>query len=278
MTPVWILAVAATATAIGAVVAAGIAAKAVGKQTSSQSTSQQDQWRRTVRRETYGALLTATAEARDELGTIFIALRAQKGAPDVERLAGRLEDAKSLVHSARRATALVFVEGPPAMLEPTKRIEEGIILFHTALTAVIVRQPGPLDEITDAHFATCGKQRVAIRQALLDFATAARCVLDDEEVPPTAAPAAVPTSVEELTWLLDAVSIILGDDSVRRSRVLSDGSLWDHGFDSLSAIELAQVIQSEHGLRIDATWVMEMGSLPLHQIAGHMAVLRKASS
>lgn len=251
--------------------AAAIAAWAARRQASLQADSQQDQWRRQLRRETYGALLTAGAEARDELGSLFSTLRTRNTAPDLERLAERMNEARPLVHAVRRATAAVFVEGPPSMLGPAKRVEEGIVFFHTALTAVATRPADTPVETVDAYLTMCGKQRVAARQTLLDFATAARCVLDGDEETPAVEPNPVSTSVEELTWLLDGLATEVG---LVRSQFSTEASLWENGLDSIGVIRVAEFLRRQHGLDISMSWFMERGSLPLHQIAGHMAALR----
>lgn len=157
------------------------------------------------------------------------------------------------------------------MLGPAKRVEEGIVFFHTALTAVATRPADTPVETVDAYLTMCGKQRVAARQTLLDFATAARCVLDGDEETPAVEPNPVSTSVEELTWLLDGLATEVG---LVRSQFSTEASLWENGLDSIGVIRVAEFLRRQHGLDISMSWFMERGSLPLHQIAGHMAALR----
>jgi hypothetical protein len=271
----WMVVAGAGVGGVGAICAAAIAAWAARRQASLQADSQQDQWRCQIRRDTYGALLAAGAEARDELGSVFSTLRTHNAAPDLERLTERLNEARPLVHAVRRATAAVFVEGPPSMLEPAKRVEEGIIVFYTALTAVVSRPADTPAQTVDADLTVCGKQRVSVRQMLLDFATAARYVLDGNEETPAVEPTPVPTSVEELTWLLDGLTAGVG---LRHSDISIEASLYDNGLDSLGFYRLTRVLHREHGLVIDMIWLMERGNLPLQQLAGHMAALRANTS
>lgn len=128
---------AAAVGAAGATLAALTAGRAGGRQAVLQSAGQQ-QWRRQLRRDTYGALLGAGAEARDELGAIFADLR--RTDPNSEegltRIRARLGETRPLINAVRLATAKVYVEGPDSVLETAMRIEEGLVLFHTGLTAL----------------------------------------------------------------------------------------------------------------------------------------------
>ncbi|MGP4089558.1 acyl carrier protein [Streptomyces sp. KR55] len=191
---------------------------------------------------------------------------------DQDQLATRLEETKHLVNTVRLATATVFVEGPPSILEPAKRVEDGLILFHTAMTAVATRPAGTSDESIAAYHAICREERVGVRTALMDFASAARSVLDGDSSqtpPPEHAPAR--ESTEELSWLIDGVANALG---APRTDINADTTLSANGLDSLSAVELVHFLRREHGLVLEGSWFFGMWDQTLRQVSGHLAALR----
>lgn len=137
-----------------------------------------------------------------------------------------LNETKPLINAVQLATASVFVEGPPGVLAAAKRVEEGLVLLHTAMTAVAARPAGADEESVAAYLAICGRQRVGVRTALMDFASAARGVLDGDSsqtVPTELSPAQDCT--EELSWLLDGMAEALG--LVERGFATEGGSRFD---------------------------------------------------
>ncbi|MFF4854659.1 acyl carrier protein [Streptomyces rubiginosohelvolus] len=275
MNQAWVAVVGTAVGAVGATGAAFVAAWAARRQASIQALGQQEQWRRQLRRETYGALLSAGAEARDELGSLFVAV-ARPGAPlELDRLSARLEAARPLVNAVRLATASVFVEGPLCMLEPAKRVEDEVVLFHTAMRAVVTRPAGTNDGVVDVNVAICHEQRVRIRRALTSLATAARGVLDGDLGEASAAevdPAAV--AVEELSWLLDGLAHACG---IPRSEVDQNLTLGENGCDSLTVMALRRFLREEHAFDVGVTWFFDSGDRSLRHVAALMAAQRAGS-
>ncbi|MFD7283923.1 acyl carrier protein [Streptomyces sp. NPDC059862] len=188
----------------------------------------------------------------------------------------RLNETKPLINAVRLATASVFVEGPPSVLPAAKRVEEGLVLFHTAMTAVATGTAGTGDDTVAGYLAICGRQRVGVRTALMDFASAARGVLDGDssqelstELPPAQ------DCTEELSWLLDGMEEALG---LQRSQLDADVTLSEHGLDSLTALHLGHHLRQRHGLVMEESWFLGMGDQTVRQVAGHIAKLRASDS
>ncbi|MFE2023208.1 phosphopantetheine-binding protein [Streptomyces sp. NPDC059499] len=270
----WMVLGAAAVGAAGATLAALTAGRASGRQAVLQSAGQQQQWRRQLRRDTYGALLGAGAEARDELGAIFADLRRADPTSEegLTRIRARLGETKPLINAVRLATAKVYVEGPDSVLETAMRIEEGLVLFHTGLTALAELPPdevsnGPaMDTYAAAYLATCTQQRVAIHTVLREFATAARHVLDGEgnprqdsdnrevrlDVVPT------PPAVEDVDRILATVVDILG---IAHHPLDLDRTIFELGANSLTVLELATRMRNDYGLQVPVRFFFEQGSI-----------------
>ncbi|WP_228925457.1 acyl carrier protein [Streptomyces sp. DH7] len=188
----------------------------------------------------------------------------------------RLDETKPLINAVRLATAAVYVEGPPSILEPAKRVEERLVLFHTAMTALVT---GPSDasvEFAAAYRATCAQQRVGVRNALMDFASAARSILDGDSRPvPLEQPAPTQDSAEDLSYLLSAMASALGEEQLTLD---ADKTLWENGFNSLLIMRIVNILHRDHGWDLDAVWFFEMGDQSVRQMAGHLAALRTSGS
>ncbi|MFI0445575.1 phosphopantetheine-binding protein [Actinomadura sp. 6N118] len=275
MNPAWVAVIGTAVGSLGATAAAFVAAWSGRQQASIQAAGQQDQWRRQLRRDTYGALLNAGAEARDELGSLFAELRRRWAEEDREWAATRLNETKPLINAVRLAATSVALEGPQSMLEPAKRVEEGLVLLHTAMLAIATRPVGATDDSVE-YLAICGRERVGIRTALLDFASAARSVLDgDSDQRPDHNAAAVQDSAEELAWFLEGVDEIGGAPEIEPH---ADRTLGELGFESLSIIQLARYLRHRHGLVMEPSWLYRRYDRTLRQLADDVAVLRANGS
>lgn len=270
MDQAWVAVIGAAIGSVGATVAAAVAGWSGRRQASIQVSSQRDQWRRQIRRDAYGALLRAGAEARDELASLWVLLRRADSTDGAERFASRLNEVKPLVHSVRLASATVFIEGPPSVLEPAKRAEESVVLFYTAMLAVIEELSAPRGMSIASYMATCSQQRVAVRTALLDFAAAARAAIDGEPGGPVPlSRALVIESGRELSWLIEGISQAL---EISETQIDPDSTLWENGMDSLGIIRLLEFLRREHGLAIEPAWFFELDRHPLSEVAGLMAM------
>lgn len=275
MDQAWVAVIGAAIGSIGATVAAAVAGWSGRRQASIQVSSQRDQWRRQIRRDAYGALLRAGAEARDELASLWVLLRRADSADGTERFVSRLNEIKPLIHAVRLATATVFIEGPPSVLEPAKRAEESIVLFHTAMLAAIEELYAPRGTSIASYMATCSQQRVDVRAALIDFAAAARAAIDGE--PGGTAPASralVIESSRELSWLIEGISQAL---EVPEAQIDPDSTLWENGMDSLGVIRLREFLRREHGLVIEPTWFFELLKHSLPEVAGLLAMRQEST-
>ncbi|GGS20309.1 hypothetical protein GCM10010252_69510 [Streptomyces aureoverticillatus] len=107
----------------------------------------------------------------------------------------------------------------------------------------------------------------------MDFASAARSVLDGDPRPAPPAPERVSArdSTEELSWLLDGMADALGKP---RTDIDVDATLGANGLDSLSAVELVQFLRREHGLVLEGSWFFGVWDQTLRQVSGHLAALR----
>ncbi|MEU4659757.1 hypothetical protein AB0G32_38485 [Streptomyces sp. NPDC023723] len=91
----------------------------------------------------------------------------------LERLTARLHDSTALINATRLATATVVIEGPNSVVESAHRVKEDLVLFHSALVAAATAAAGSSSTFAE-FFSICGRERVSIRDALTEFATAAR--------------------------------------------------------------------------------------------------------
>jgi aryl carrier-like protein len=181
-----------------------------------------------------------------------------------------LNEIKPLINAVRLATATVFIEGPPSVLEPAKRAEESIVLFYTAMLAVIEELSAPRGTSIASYMATCSQQRVDVRTALIDFAAAARAAIDGE--PGGTAPVShtlVIESSRELSWLIEGISQAL---EVPETKIDPDSTLWENGMDSLGIIRLLEFLRREHGLVIEPAWFFELDKHSLPEVAGLLAM------
>jgi hypothetical protein len=217
-------------------------------------------------------MLSAGAQARDELWSLFVTMRDLHAAEDLTQLATRLNEIKPLINAVRLATASVFSEGPDSILKPAQRVEEEIVLFHTAMQVFAARRADANEESAAAYLATCAQQRAAVRTALIDFASAVRGVLDGEPSTPSAdEPAVTQAIAEELSWLVDGMGECLG---LQPSEIDVDKTIWEHGFSSASVLELVHILRRDHELVVEPIWILEMGDQTLRQIASLIATLR----
>ncbi|MCX5233915.1 acyl carrier protein [Streptomyces prunicolor] len=277
----WVAVIGAAVGSTGAAAAAFVTGRAGRRQASLQAASQQEQWRRQLRRETYGALLSAGSEARDQLGAVYVAQRsilfAPRSAADMEPIVERLNETKPLVDAVRHATATIFVEGPPSVLEPARRVEEGLVLFHTAMLALATDQHNAGDENGRYLLAICGRQRVDIRADLLNFASAARKVFDgdssQEPVSQVSSDSYEPSAIDA-TWFLNCLVEALG---LPESEFELNGTIWDNGFNSLSLVRIGVVLDRLYGLRLAVRWFTSRQQLTLRQLAGELGELRSGS-
>ncbi|MFE5734836.1 acyl carrier protein [Streptomyces sp. NPDC056528] len=294
----WVAVIGTAVGAIGATGAAFVAAWAGRRQTAVQALAQQNESQRQLRRDTYGALLRAGAEARDELGSLFALLRGARNSENLERLTNRLHDAKALINATRLATATVIIEGPDSVIESARRVEEGLVLFHSALGAAVTAAADSSGAFAE-FFAICGRERVNIRDALTDFATAAREALDGVSqrsgagsgVPATAglplaeasarqpitssalphAGAARPP--EELDRILAGMAHALG---VRQDEVRADATLWENGMDSMSVLIFSAFLLREHALDVSPQWLFRLRDQSIGEIAAFIATAQMA--
>jgi len=276
MDQAWVAVIGAAIGSAGATGAALVAGWSGHRQTSIEVSGQQQQWRRQMRRDAYGALLRAGAQARDELGSLLILLRDTDTTDEPDWLTDRLSETKSLVNAVRLATATVYVEGPPVILEPARRVEEGIVLFHTAMTAIAKELSGPKGGNTASFLAICSQQRVSVRADLIAFAAAARAAIDEEPPDPEApAPARATDSTRELSWLITGIAEALG---IPETRIDPDRTLWESELDSITILKLAAFFQREHAMTIKPRWFFELHEQPLRDVADLLATLRTTAS
>lgn len=277
MDQAWAAVVGAAIGSIGATGAAVVAGWSGGRQASIQASSQKDQWRRQIRRDAYGALLRAGAEARDELGSLWSLLRDTDRTRSPRWFTSRLDEIKPLVNAVRLATAVVFVEGPAPILDPARRVEEGIVLFHTAMLGVIKDLPGSAGKSTALYMAMCSEQRVSVRNSLIDFASVARMVIDGDATDSVIAPPALSAasdSARELSWLIAGIALVL---NVPETQIDPDGTFADHELDSLTIVRLISIL-GQHGLHCEISWLYEHWQLSLHEIASALSSMRTAGA
>lgn len=272
MDQAWVAVIGAAIGSAGATGAALVAGWSGRCQASVQVSSEQEHWRRQMRRDAYGALLRAGAEARDELGSLLTRLRDKDTTYDSEWLASRLSEIKPLINAVRLATAAVFIEGPSTILEPAKRVEDGIVLFHTAMLAVAKESSGSHGGNAANFIAICSQQRVSVRAVLTDFAAAARAAIDGEPIDPiAAAPANAAESAQELSWLIRGMSEVLG---IPETRIDPDLTLWESELDSLTILALTVFFEREYGMVIELGWFLKLSRHSLREIASLLATLR----
>lgn len=268
MDQAWVAVVGTVVGAVGATTAAMVAGWSARRQASTQAATQNEQWRRQLRRDSYSALLSAGAQARDELSALAAPLREGHTTEDLERLTTHLSEVRPLIKSVRLATATVFVEGPAAILGPAKRVEDELILLHTAMVATATRLAATGDGAE--YLAICARQRRAAREALMDFSASARKVLDGEASQPVETVVVpVQAAPEELSWLIGALTETAGVPTLDADTVFAHT-----GLDSLGMLEMAARLRREYGLEIPVRWWLEMSNQTLGQIAGRLAAFR----
>ena len=277
MNQAWVAVIGTAIGSIGATGAAVVAGWSARRQASMQASAQKDQWQRQLMRDTYGTLLRAGAEARDELGSLWSLLRNADMTRDPKWFASRLEEIKPMVNAVRLATATVFIEGPESVLKPAQRVEEGIVFFHAAMRAAIMDSHASNDESTTRYMAICSQQRVSIRTALIEFASASRAAIagsPEQKVVARQARQIAGDSTQELSWLIEAVAAVL---DVPETEIDPNSTLLDYGFDSLAIAHLI-VILRRHEPKSNVAWLYHEFETPLCKIASSLSTFRAGRS
>ncbi|MEU1728923.1 hypothetical protein [Nonomuraea sp. NPDC005692] len=269
MDPAWIAVVGTAIGATGATSAALIAGWAARRQANVQSVSQRAQWRRQTRRDAYSAFLDAGVQARDELMVVWRLLR--EASPDVVRLDAQIASVEPHINAVKRASATVFVEGPQAILEPTRRTEENITLFRTLLRRTLTDLRAGRD--VKEYLSLCDRQDHQVRDLLDRFAAFARAVLDEVEPDWNLLSIVEVSDVdEELQWLKKAMSERLEIDE---SEIDVKGRLTGQGYDSLAVFVLFSRIQAQWGVAPDGGWpISSLFDKSVEEIAGYIATQR----
>lgn len=259
--------------AAGATGAAALTGWSTRRQATIQQAGQRLQWQREKRREGYTALLDAGTQARDELAAIRRALTRPN--PDLDAARQRIEEALPLVRSVRRASAAIFVDGPEAILEHTRRAEEHVVLLHELLTCVVdsLQEGRPADD----HLTLCARQEVCVRELMNGFAAAARQVSTETPQPSTPVAEGPPVSAsaeQELSWLLDYLSNELGceKENIDPARPVAET-----GLHSIGLLQLADRARRHFGLNRDGVWPVSslLFTMSLTQFAHYLARLRR---
>ncbi|NRQ35225.1 acyl carrier protein [Nonomuraea sp. NN258] len=269
MDPAWIAVVGTAIGATGATCAAAIAGRAARRQVKSQSVNQQAQWRRETRRDAYSAFLDAGVQARDELTAVWRLFRAPN--PDLAEIDARLSAAEPFINSVKRSSATVFVEGPKAILEPTRRAEENITLFRTLLRRTLTDLRADPEALE--HHSLCARQEHLVRNLLDRFAAFARATLD--EVEPDwhlLKTDQFAVADEELRWLKKLISERLKMDE---GLIQVKGTPVSQGLDSLDILVILHRIEEEWGIRPDGAWpISSFFDESIEDIAGYIAAQR----
>lgn len=207
-----------------------------------------------------------------------------------------------LVSAVRLATATVFVEGPEEILEPARRVEEGIVLLHTAVATLAKELPNLPSYKAANLLAVCSEQRVSVRIALMDFSTAARAAIDGKQFDTaTASPERVVNSVTAgsegavnsvstdaegvadsvpagtkgvatsgrvLRWLLKDMSEEL---DIPTAQIDPDRTLLEMGLDSRTVVIVISYIRMKYRTDIPLEWAAK---LSLREIANLLPTMR----
>jgi hypothetical protein len=269
MDPAWVAVLGTAVGAAGATAAAAISGWSARRQANAQSISQQTQWQREKRRDTYGAFLDAGVQARDELAAIWRSLN--KRDPDLAAVAARLDAARELITGVKRASATNFVEGPELILEPTRRAEETIVLFHTLLQVTAQEMT---EGAGDTRQLMCNRQEAAVREILDRFAAAAREVLNGtKEEPALLDTAGLPNADDELAWLRTVLAerTGLGADEIDVRR-----PLFELGLDSLGCLEVLNLAAARGSLERSHIWPVSslLFTVSIEEVAGYLATIR----
>ncbi len=181
------------------------------------------------------------------------------------------------MNAVRLATATAFVEGPSVILEPARRVENGIVLFQTALAALLTQPTAAEGQGAAGYLKIAREQREGVRKALRDFASAARIALDGEDVVQDGPvePEPPEESAEELSWLCAAMASVL---CVAEEDIDPDDTVSAHGLDSVMAVGLVHHLGREHGLDLGAAWFFEVWDQTVRQVSGRLAAIRVADT
>ena len=270
MDPAWVAVLGTAVGAAGATGAAAISGWSARRQATAQGISQQSQWQREKRRDTYGAFLDAGVQARDELAAVWRSLNRRD--PDLTAVTARLEAARGLVSTVKRASATNFVEGPELILEPTRRAEETIVLFY-ALLQVTVQEVSEGCDLSGRQLM-CNRQEAAVREILDRFAAAAREVLNGTKQEPVLLDtAALPTAADELDWLRRTIAERAG---LSQEEVDVRRPIFECGLDSLACLELLNLAATRVGAKRNHIWPVSslLFTVSVEEVAGYLAALR----
>lgn len=138
------------------------------------------------------------------------------------------------------------------------------------MRGIVKNMSAPGGERVAEYMATCFQQRVGIRIALVNFASAARTAIDGESADIAVSSPALPLAVDckqELSLLVTAVAEQCG---VHESQIDPGSTLADQGVDSIAIVNLA-VILRRHGLHLESTWFFNHLHNSLAEIAGLMS-------